>query len=75
MVLATTADDPTDKYNDVLEFPKLLVAVKVMLPELAAVGVPESSPDELNVRPVGSVPLVTLHVIVGDPVARNWVVV
>jgi hypothetical protein len=71
MVLATTVDDPTDKYNDVLEFPTLLVAVKVMLPELVAVGVPESSPDELNVSPVGSVPDVIDHVIVGDPVARN----
>jgi hypothetical protein len=42
-----------------------------MLPDAVAVGVPESSPDELNVSPVGSVPLVTLHVIVGDPVAVN----
>jgi hypothetical protein len=45
--------------------------VNVIDPELVAVGVPDSRPDELNVSPVGSVPDVTLHVIVGEPVAVN----
>jgi hypothetical protein len=51
--------------------PAPFVAVNVITPELAAVGVPESSPLELNVMPVGSVPLVTLQVIGKLPRAVN----
>jgi hypothetical protein len=68
-------DDPTVNDNGRFALPTPFVAVNVMLTELVAVGVPESSPLELNVSPVGSVPDVIDHVIVGDPVARNWVVV
>jgi hypothetical protein len=57
--------------NGKLALPTPFVAVNVIDPELVAVGVPESSPDELNVMPVGSVPLVTLHVIGVLPVAVN----
>jgi hypothetical protein len=72
-VLATDALTVSD--SDVFALPIAFVAVNVILPELVAVGVPDSSPDELNVSPVGSVPLVTLHVIGDAPEARNWVVV
>jgi hypothetical protein len=57
--------------NGRFALPAPFVAVNVMLPDAVAVGVPESSPDELNVMPVGSVPLVTLHVIGVLPVAVN----
>jgi hypothetical protein len=43
-----------------------------MLPDAVAVGVPESSPPELNVSPVGSVPDVIDQVIGEVPVATNW---
>ena len=45
-------------------------AVKVKLP--AAAGVPPSTPALLNVRPVGTVPLLTLHAYgVVPPVATS----
>jgi hypothetical protein len=50
------------------------VAVNVIDPELVAVGVPDKTPPELNVIPVGNVPLVTDHVIGVLPVAVNVVV-
>jgi len=43
-----------------------------MLPDAVAAGVPESSPPELKVSPVGSVPDVTDQVIGEVPVAVNW---
>lgn len=54
-----------------LALPTAFVAVNVMLPDEVAIGVPESSPDELKVSPVGSVPAVTDHVIGPVPSAVN----
>ena len=64
----------TVKVNGLLADPKALVAVKVMLPDAVAVGVPDNTPPELKLIPVGSVPAVTLQVIVGEPVAVKVVV-
>ena len=43
-------------------------------PLAVAVGVPDKTPAELNVSPVGSVPAVTLQVIGAVPVAVKYVV-
>jgi hypothetical protein len=78
-VLVGTAEEPPDALTvsdkGKLALPIALVAVNVIDPDAITVGVPDSSPDELNVSPVGRVPLVTLHVIVGEPVAVNCVFV
>src|SRR5262249_11508358 len=50
--------------------PSLTFTVNVKSP--AAVGVPESSPEELSVIPAGSQPHCTHQVWVPPPVAVNW---
>ena len=64
-------DGPTVNDNGAFALPTPFVAVNVIDPDAVAVGVPESSPLELNASPVGSVPPVTLHVIGVLPVAVN----
>ena len=49
--------------------PAVLVAVITPAKVPATLGVPVIAPPELNVRPVGSAPLVTLNVGAGDPLA------
>ena len=52
-----------------------LVAVSVTGKDPLCVGVPDSSPAADSVRPVGSVPAVTLTVGAGVPVIATWNVV
>ena len=52
-----------------------LVAVSVTGNDPLCVGVPDSSPADDSVRPVGSTPLVTLTVGAGEPVITTWNVV
>ena len=52
-----------------------LVAVSVTGKDPLCVGVPDSSPADDNVRPVGSMPVVTLTVGAGKPVITTWNVV
>lgn len=54
--------------------PKALVARKVIDPLAVVVGVPERTPPELKLIPVGNVPLCTVQVIGAVPVAVNVVV-
>ncbi len=49
--------------------PALLLACTVKVYEPAAVGVPDNTPADESVKPVGNVPLATLYVGAGVPLA------
>ncbi len=57
--------------GELLILPTLLLACTVKVYEPAAVGVPESTPAEESARPVGNVPLATLYVGMGLPLATK----
>jgi hypothetical protein len=64
----------TVSVNGLSANPKALVALNVIDPLEVAVGVPDKTPPDEKVKPVGKVPEATLQVIGAVPVAVKVVV-
>ena len=71
-VTPVTGTDLMVSVYPLLSLPALLVAVTVKVEVPAVVGVPVILPSSLRRNPAGRVPLVTLHVMVGSPVASSF---
>ncbi len=57
--------------GELFTLPALLLACTAKVYEPATVGVPERTPADESVRPVGNEPLATLYVGVGVPLATK----